>query len=342
MRRPVNYPALGIALALLFAATPARAALTLCNRTSYVLYAATAAVRGPQAQTQGWTRLAPGECQVARKEELTAGTWLVHARSSLAHGGAARAWGGKVPLCVKDTDFHLTQPGKAACKAEGSFALPFAALDTGGRHSWTMTLDETPALASLVEAQLAGVRRLLRDNGYQTGPLDGPPDKRTGAALAAFRKKARLPERTGNEGLFRALEAEAGKANAPAGYTVCNDGGAVLDVALGEAGHGKAQSRGWWTLPPGACARLLTTPLSGDGFYLLARRKDGKVIVGGAEKFCIAPTAFEIAARGDCAKRDQIEAGFLPTPREGGPGLIVHVGNEGVAAAPAQPPSVRR
>ncbi len=63
--------AAGIAAAMLLSAvTPADAALTLCNRTSYVLYAATAAIKSPQTQTQGWTRIVPGECQVARKEAL--------------------------------------------------------------------------------------------------------------------------------------------------------------------------------------------------------------------------------------------------------------------------------
>ena len=181
-------PSVGLAFALLCAATPARAALTLCNRTSTILYAATAAIKSPQSQTQGWTRLVPGDCQVARPEELTAETYMVYARSSLAHGGPARAWGGNFPLCVRDGNFRFQQSGAlAVCKEEGAFALPFATLDTKGRRSWTMTLDETPALPSLAAAQLAGVKRLLRDNGYETGSLGGGPDKKTGAAISAFR-----------------------------------------------------------------------------------------------------------------------------------------------------------
>jgi len=46
---------------LTFAPAPAHAALTLCNRTSYILYAATSAIRAPGSDTQGWTRIAPGE-----------------------------------------------------------------------------------------------------------------------------------------------------------------------------------------------------------------------------------------------------------------------------------------
>ena len=319
------------AAVLLFAATPAEASLTLCNRTSYVLYAATAAIRSPQSQTQGWTRIAPGECQVARKEALTAETYLVHARSSLAHSGPARAWGGGFPMCVRDANFTLTQ---SVCNAEGAFPLPFAALDTGGKSSWTMTLDEQPALASLPAAQLAGARRLLRDNGYEVGPINGGANRQTGAALAAFRKKAQLPERAGNTELFNALENEARKSNAPAGYTLCNDGTTVLDAALGELNQGKPTSRGWWTVPPGACARLVTAPLGAAAYYLLARKKDGAVVAGGTEKFCISPTAFEIRERGNCAARKQIEAGFVRTNTGGLAGYTARVGDKGLNSSP--------
>src|SRR5690606_20791129 len=160
----------------------------------------------PESQTQGWTRVAPGDCQVARKEDLTAETYLVHARSSLSHSGPARAWGGSFPMCVHDTNFTLGQSGAmAVCRADGSFALPFAPLDTGGRINWTMTLDEQPALPSLTAAQLAGVKRLLRDNGHDPGPIDGATSKAAGTALAAFRK-AMSAEKLDNAALFTLME----------------------------------------------------------------------------------------------------------------------------------------
>lgn len=325
----------GAALALLCAATPAHAALTLCNRTSYVLYAATAAVKGQQTQAQGWARIVSGDCQTVRAEDLTAQNYLVHARSSLAHGGPAKAWGGKLPVCVKDGNFHFSQTTRAACKEDGAFSLPFAPLATGGRRSWTMTLDETPALPSLMAAQLAGVKRLLRDNGYEAGPLDGAPDKKTGAALAAFRKKMRFADKAGNPELFTALEQEASRSNAPAGYTICNDGKTLLEAALAETGKDRSAVRGWWTVPPGACARAITTPLAQSGYYLFARHKDGKPVTGGTEKFCIAPTAFEIHARGDCASHGQTEIGFVRTQTNGLTGFVARIGDTGLAPAGA-------
>jgi len=332
----------GLGAALLFAAaaaTPAKAALTLCNRTSYILYAATAAINTPRSQTQGWTRIVPGDCQIARKEALTAETYLVHARSSLAHSGPARAWGGTFPMCVRDANFTLTQTGAmAVCRAGDSFALPFAALDTEGRANWTMMLDEEPVLPSLMAAQLAGVKRLLRDNGHDPGPIDGSASKQTGAALAAFRK-AMNAEKLDNAALFTLMESEARKTAAPAGYTICNDGKAVLDVALAETAKGKPVSRGWWTVPGGACARALTTPLAADAFYLFARRKDGTVAAGGKEMFCIAPTPFEIAARGNCATRKQQEAAFVRTPTDGRAGFIARLGEKGLLPPPPRAPA---
>ena len=330
---------LGLVAGLLVAATPAHAALNLCNRTSYVLYAATAAIQGAQVSAQGWTRITPGDCQTVRPEELTAST-LVYARSSLSYSGPAKAWGGKRPICVRDADFHATQPAAATvCKEDGSFALPFAPLNTGGKRSWTMTLDETPALASLPAAQLAGVKRLLRDNGYDVGALDGTVSKKTGIALTAYRKKANL-DKGGNAELFAALERDALRTNAPMGYTVCNDGKVLLEVALAQAGGGKATTHGWWSVPPGACARAVTTALGSDAYYLFARHKNGAPVAAGPEKFCIAPAAFEIKERGNCAARNQAEAGFVHTQTNGAAGYVAHIGDKGLSpngGAPNKP-----
>ena len=147
------------------ATQPAWAGLTLCNRTSYVLYAATSAIRSPKSQTQGWTRIAPGDCQVARKEALKADAYLVHARTSLAHSGPPRAWGGAYPVCVKDADFSIQQAVTAPyCSADDTFPLPFAALDNHGKANWTMNFDEQPVM-TMTQAQLAGVKRLHKDSG---------------------------------------------------------------------------------------------------------------------------------------------------------------------------------
>jgi uncharacterized membrane protein len=262
-------------LGLAMLVNPAQAALNLCNRTSYVLYAATAANDGAFSDIRGWTRIAPGECQMARSEALTARNYLVYARSSLAHSGTSRAWGGAFATCVRDGNFATRRRTGATCSEDGMFTLPFAPLDTHGKRDWTMTLDETPSYPTLMTAQLAGVKRLLSDNGFSVGSIGSRPNAATGAALTAFRKTALLPPQAGNAELFNALEAGARKTTAPAGYTVCNDTRDLLLVALGRADGGKASSHGWWTIQSAACARLITTPLDTEAIWLLAQRKDG-------------------------------------------------------------------
>jgi uncharacterized membrane protein len=311
--------------------TPAQAALTLCNRTSYILYAATSAVQSPRSETTGWTRIAPGDCRLTRKEPLTAETYLVHARSSIAHSGPARAWGGNVAVCVKDGNFTIRRgTAQPACAAD-SFALDFAPVDNRGKSVWTMHFDEQPTM-NMTEAQLAGVKRLLKDNGYKIARVDGRPDKTTGAALADFRKRMRFTDKDGNTELFDALEREARKAVAPAGYTVCNEAKDALMVALAQNDGGKAVSRGWWTIDPGACAKAITTPLSSEAVFVLAQRKTGGSLVAGPQRFCVTQAAFEISGADNCSTRGLAEAGFARTQTKGMSGYVARIGSLGLVS----------
>jgi uncharacterized membrane protein len=273
--------------------------------------------------------VAPGECQVARKEPLTAQSYLVHARSSMAHSGPARAWGGNQPVCVKDGNFVLKQPAAKSSCTDDSFPLPFATLDNHGTRVWTMNFDEQPVM-TLTEAQLAGVKRLLKDNGYPITQIDGKPDHATGIALNDFRSRMHFNPNAGNAELFQTLESEARKKIAPAGYTVCNDGRDTMLVALGQMDGGKTVSRGWWTVTQGACARAMTMPLASDAIYLLAQRKSGGALVGGSQRFCTAATAFEIEGNQNCAGRGFAEAGFAATPTRGLSGYVAHIGPAGL------------
>ena len=311
---------------------PAKADLKLCNRTSYVLETATSTIKNTDSLTQGWTRLVPGDCAIVLKGPLGNASYLVYARSSLVHAGPPRAWGGAFPVCVKDGNFVLhqavTQP---YCIAADTFALPFAPVNmTARRRDWTMDFDESPALLSLTAAQLAGVKRLLGDNGYKVSAIDGSPDKPTGAALADFRKKMKFKPNDGNDVLFAALEKQAAARSAPQGYAVCNDSGEPLLAAIAQTGPGKPTSRGWWRIAPKSCADALTSPLTGP-VYLMAQKLNGTPLVTGGEKFCTAGQAFEVEGRGDCASRGLTESGFASTAGGGKAGYVAHVSDKGLA-----------
>ena len=307
----------------------AHADLKLCNRTSYILYAATSQVAGANSQTQGWTRLPPGDCALALKGPIGHQSTLVYARSSLAHSGAQRGWGGDFPSCVRDANFSLKQTVITPyCSAPGSFSAPFAAVDSRGKPDFTMNFDEQPAFKTLLAAQLAGVKRLLADNGYAVGAINGRPDKVTGKALIDFRARMHFAPTAGNTELFTALENEAQKKTAPAGYTVCNDGKDELLVAMGEASAKGETSRGWWRIAAGACARTITTPLTADAVWLLAQKNNGAPVASGPDKFCVTPQEFEIQKRGNCAQRGLNEAGFAKTVTRGHAGYVAHVGGK--------------
>jgi uncharacterized membrane protein len=310
---------------LLLLALPgaAHADLRLCNRTSYILYAATGEAAGPMDQVRGWLRIAPGDCQAAITGPLAAKRYLVYARSALAHSGPQRAWGGSVQTCVRDGTFLLKQPRQSSCTQPGSYAAPFAAVNLRGRADFTMNFDEQPAFGSLPAAQLAGAKRLLKDNGFALGAIDGAPDKATGKALSAFRQRVHLSDQAGNAELFTALEQEAQKKVAPAGYTVCNDGKAELLVATADKGAKGIVAHGWWRIAAGACARTATQALNTDTVWLLAEKMDGSVVMGGPDQFCVAPETFDLPQSGNCVSR----AGFARTPTKGRSFYVAHIGS---------------
>jgi uncharacterized membrane protein len=315
--------ALVCALCFAFCAGPANAALKLCNQTSYVLYAATGARSDGGAVSQGWTRVAPGDCRDVQKKPLTVSPSYLYARSSQAHTGEPRAWGGQFPLCVKDTNFVLTTG--ASCSGDDSFAVPFSAIDTHGLSSWTMTLTETTAIASLDEARRAGIDRLLGDLGYRFNDDDGRQK-----ALAGFRRRVNLVANASDADLFDAMETEAMKTVSPAGYSICNDTTGVIWTALAFRDGKQALTAGWWKVSPGGCAHALTQPLHIDRVYLHAEGHNKPALVSGPDKFCVANITFQTTDNGNCAAHGLSAAPFALTSTKGVAGYTAHVGENGL------------
>ncbi|HWA91192.1 MAG TPA: DUF1036 domain-containing protein [Rhizomicrobium sp.] len=327
--------ALAIVAGAMLCAGPAHAELKLCNRTSYVLYAATGYAQGINAITQGWSRIVPGACQTAIPGRLTAHGYFVYARSSLGHAGITRAWGGKQKLCAKDATFALKVPLAALrCPADDTFELPFAGIDTHGKGGWTMSFDDTPAFASLKDAETAGIKRLLKDEGGRLGAVDAKPDKQADAALASFKKRLNMKKDATPADLFDALETEALKTAAPSGYAICDDTTKAIWVAIGEAKNNKWVSRGWWKIAPGGCARAISEPLKADKIFILAQTPGGVPIVYGKEKFCTTNVEFEITGRGNCNTRGLVESGFAVTNVKGLSGFTAHVSEHGLVYSP--------
>lgn len=305
--------------------SPAQAGLNACNRTSYVLYAAVAALKTPNLILRGWTRILPGACTDVLHGDLSAEAYYLTARSSRAHSGVPRAWSGPTAFCVKDKDFSLQLPFGARCPADG-FELGFAQLDTHHMRAMTTTLRETPDQPSMSAAERAGLRRLLSDSGAR---VIGD-DKALDAALQAFRRRVHLAANAPNTALFDALETEAMKSAVPAGYTLCNDTKADFGAAIGQKTGSAFVSRGWWTVASGSCSHLITDPIQGQKIWLRVERGKGPPLVGGTNGFCVTTIEFDIQGRENCAKRGLTEAGFAETNTKGAPGFIAHIAGNGL------------
>lgn len=315
---------------VLASAMPASAALNLCNRTSYVLYAATAVLDAKGILANGWTRIVPGACASAIEGDLTASATYVYARASAAHRGASRIWGGNTNFCARDTNFSLRLPALSGyCPTPDLTPLPFAAIATHNMRAWTTTFKETPNLASMKAAENAGLQRLLSDIGTRVGTAPKAMD----AALDAFRRRAHLSGKASVNDLFAALEAEAMKAAAPAGYAICNDTKAPFWAALGRMSGAKWTAHGWWMVAPGSCANALSESVAHQKIYLRVENARGNALVSGPVQFCVANIQFDIEGRERCAARGLISAGFAQTNTDA-PGLRAHVSAGGLARVP--------
>jgi len=334
---PHAFAIAGLLAGALLCSEPAAADFRVCNQTSYILYAAVGYEAGVQMLTRGWTRVRPGDCGTALQGVLNQPAYFLYARSSRAHTGPMRAWGGRIRLCAKENNFAIDVPvGAARCASDDAFLVPFASVTTGHRASWTTTLTEPQHFATPVAATTAGVTRLLGDIGYKVGSAPQGAAK----ALADFHARMRLSSNAGNADLLDALETEALKSSAPAGYTVCNDGQSEIWAAIGVRLNRGGAARGWWDIPTGACARVLTEQLNLTAVYLHATKVGNANLVSGPTIFCTGTGSFEVSIGTKCSGQGQSLLGFVETETRGLSGYVAHIGNSGLLPpVPKAPPS---
>jgi uncharacterized membrane protein len=144
----------------------------------------------------------------------------------------------------------------------------------------------------------------------------------------------RLPTGTKDNDLIDALETEALKDSAPTGYTVCNDGSAEIWVAIGIRLNRGNAARGWWDVPPGGCARILTAPLDVTAVYLHATKVGTPNFVSGPAIFCTGRGSFALQPGSPCKGSGQSLLGFVQTDTKGIGGYVVHIGNSGLLPPP--------
>jgi uncharacterized membrane protein len=308
-----------LALIFLTAGTSSARAAELCNQTSFVIQLASGwAVDGGVA-IEGWTRIRPGGCaEVATDVDLEGDQPIFYyAKTSAAYPGGVREWRGGIPLCVDEADFEVV--ANTRCAALGLASRDFMIREGDDRDR---TLLVEPANYGS-RADDAGLQRLLQAAGYAISSVDGYIGRGTRNAMNAFISDQELGSRPSDNRLMDLLEAQALERNARSGLLVCNESSTDIAAALANRVDDIWQSRGWWRLHNGECARLVATRLeTSNSFYYAERINAGerRAINDGEDAFCYAPSRFVAEGRINCADRGYATARFrrIPDPEDGG------------------------
>lgn len=297
----------------------------VCNETSFVLEAATGRPDGRAILVQGWTRLRPGECRAAVGAPLARGTHYLYARTSSAHRGGRRQWGGDARLCVDPRDqFSIENPPN--CAVSGYEERRFRRVQINKRDSWRTSFSEATQY-TLTRARAAGLQRLLNDAGYDLGEgRRGADPRRIAQAIAQFRATARLGANATEDQMIDALETAARRRADQVGLTLCNRTSGRMWTAVGRRRGEGWESRGWWQLAPGGCVRTIDEVLTQEHYYVYAslESEEGpRLLKAPGEPFCTSPARFAILGREACEGRHYNTTLFTRIGRRDRTGLAV-------------------
>ena len=315
----------------------------ICNETSFVLEAATARPDGRAILVQGWTRLRPGECRIAVGAPLARGTHYLYARTSAAHRGGRRQWGGEARLCV-DPSSSFTIENPPRCSAMGLEERRFRRVQINKRDTWrTAFAEATPYTIS--RARQAGLQRLLVDAGYDLREgRRGADPRRIAQSIAQFRQTARLAPNASESQLIDALETAARRRSQQVGLTLCNRARGRMWTAVARRRGEGWESRGWWPLNPGGCVRTIDEVLMQEVYYVHATLEtpDGpRMLAAGGEPFCTSGARFAIVDRVACEERYYDTQLFTPISARNRDGLVVDFEERDFLPAGEVPPALR-
>jgi len=192
----------------------------VCNETSYIIEAATGRHDGQGTVVEGWTRLRPGACEYVLEGTLKPGIHYLFGRSSTAHRGGRKLWGGSSKLCIDPTgSFSVeTIPN---CTIMGLEVREFRPVLIESTRRWRTSFTETDK-RNLEQASAAGVQRLLDNAGIYSGRIDGYLGRQTRAAIGDFLKSKSLDAKTTDADLMDILEQSAIERARNIGLTFCN------------------------------------------------------------------------------------------------------------------------
>ena len=119
--------------------------LILCNKTDYLVWAATGIVREDGFESRGWHRIDAKDCAQVINSNLDDKYYFYYAEAVTDTGRqAVRAgrpvlWQGDFTMCTKSTRFVINS--REDCQARGLDAAKFHRIDTGTARKWRVNLD---------------------------------------------------------------------------------------------------------------------------------------------------------------------------------------------------------
>lgn len=307
---------ISLTLPLAAQAQPAASGWQLCNQTSYIIEAATGRYEAQGIVVDGWTRLRPGACNYALRGPLKPGIHYLFGRSSTAHRGGRKLWGGETGLCIDPTgSFSVdTIPD---CNSMGLEARQFRPVLIENARSWRTSFTETEK-RTLEQASAAGVQRLLDDAGVYSGRIDGYLGRKTRAAIGDFLTSNQLGENTSDADLTDILEQTAMQRARNVGLTFCNRTDKRIWSAMARRRGDVWESRGWWLLEAGGCARVIDEPLLQANLFAYAEMETGdgtiRTLKRGTDPFCVSRAKFVISGRDSCETAAYRTGQFVATP----------------------------
>lgn len=321
---------LAIAALALLAAAPARAALTLCNRTSYRMDVAIGLAKQAHVATRGWFRVDPGQCRPVVEGTPAADLVYVHARTPAIYGSAPAPKRGSAMLCVRKGQFDLADGRNCPLGQQ----VPFApARPSAGDNGPVVKLAEDAGYDA-AQARLAGIQRLLTIAGYDASPIDGVDGSKTQGALKAFLNDHKLPADAAAQPAFFDTLLAAARDPHGRGFSWCNDTPYTVMASLGIVEMGSIVTRGWYRVPAHGCLR---PDVVGDPHrlysYAEAVDRQGRAIAhngkplswGGKITLCTQSGKFEIGNHKNCASRGLDSASFAAIDLSGKPSTTVHL-----------------
>jgi uncharacterized membrane protein len=323
MRAPVA------AALLILTAIPARAELTLCNRTSYQMEAAYGLEKRVNVATRGWFRIEPGQCRQVLDGPLDADMVYVYARTPPVYGTAPLPQNGNADFCVREGNFEIGNARGCPVSQQAHFS---AARPSESPKGPAVNLAEEADYDD-AQARLAGIQRLLVIAGYDASPIDGVQGAKTQAALTKFLNDRKLPADTASAPGFFDTLLDAARNPQGAGFSWCNDTKYTVMTSIGVVEMGAIVTRGWYRVEAGQCLRpdvrgeprkLYSYGEAVDGNGRTIKSGETPLAWGGNVALCTRDGKFELSDHKDCAVRGLNSAGFAAIEVAGQGPTTVH------------------